>query len=239
MSKETLQIKYRFKPFITILSIVFSLCIGIGIYSIRNLNEPFLLILLFSLMLLFLFAGVMQVVLVNKEYHVFIDRKKMEMVLDMGIRKKKVIDLSVIKGFSSRVQRNNSTTFYVLQFLTTPTQWGEFYHKNDSKLAFYNSEYEAMYIVVSLTNQKEEDLKKINKFLIDAGIEVVDFQPSVLGSYPGILKKAVQVDESHTPLEKKQKRRQLLSYFLARLLFMVIVFHFVVSFIGIFHGIYW
>lgn len=156
MSKETLRIKYRFKPFITILSIVFSLFIGIGIYSIRNLNEPFLLILLFSLMLLFLFVGVMQVVLVNKEYHVFIDSKKMEMVIDMGIRKEKVIDLSDVKGFSSRVQRNNSTTFYVLQFLTPPTQWGEFYHKNDSKLAFYNSEYEAMYIVVSLANQKRK-----------------------------------------------------------------------------------
>lgn len=238
-NKDILKIKYRFRPVITFFSFALALFFGLGLYSIRDNQEIFMQGIMFVLTLLFLFGGSIQFILFKKEYHVLIDRKKMKMVVDMGFRKKKMIDLTLISGFSNQVQRNNHNTFYILQFLTTPEQWGSFYRKNDAKIERYHSQYESMYIVISLANQNEQDMKEICRFLIDSNLRTIDFQPSVLGSYPGVLKKGKIIDENYTKLEKNQKRRQLLSYFLMRLLFLLIIFYFIIFFIGIFHGIHW
>lgn len=161
----------------------------------------------------------------------------------MGIKKKKRIDLSQVKGISCQKQQIKSNTFYVLQFATTPKYWGEFYRKKDSKIELYSSEYEIMYITLSISNQKDIDIERLFQYLMKMDLKKTAFQPSVLGSYPGIFKKKDDDNDVsygvNTPLKKKLKIKQWTSYFLIRLVVITAILYFIINFIGIFHGIFW
>lgn len=244
-SKDRFLMKYRFRPFVTLLCFLMVLLFG-GLFVVSVIDGEIIYALLgFLLTLLMLFTTIMQIVLYKREFHILVDQKDKIMEVDMGIRGKKRINLSEVKGFAFSTQTTKSNTVYLLQFATSPKNWGEFYNKRNDQIEKYDSEYKQMYIVVSINNQRKEDIDELLQFLSDFNLPLREFQPSVLGAYQGVPKEErhqrglTPENRDLSPLEKKLKRRQWLSYFLVRTFLVVAVVYFVVYFIGTFHGIYW
>ncbi|MBO0450949.1 hypothetical protein [Candidatus Enterococcus murrayae] len=246
-NKQNLIIKYRFRPFIMLLLIVFLLFLGFltaGMY----VGQEWFMFLIMLLITFFMVWGILaQLVVVKKDFHIKITRQSNAMEVDIGrlTKKIKVVDLTKIHGVALQVQTIKSTTTYIVQLATDPKTWGMFYQKKEQLIQKYMDEYEEMYIVFNIMNQKDEDIQQLIECLIDYGIELIPFTPSVLGSYPGVPKKNSSKYTISTEkvilgsVERKMQIKQWISYFLTILIVSYLLLSLIFRVLGTFHGIYW
>lgn len=239
--KEVFLLKYRFRPFLSIIMLLTTF-LFIAATNLFISEKQVLLSVLFSLLTIFmLFGGISQILLFKKPYHFLVDRKENLLLVDSGYRRNKSFSLSEIRGVSYTSQTVKGSTTYFIQFSVSPQFWCEFYKKKEQKMTQYIDEYQEMYVVLSVINQKDNDIKQLVDFISESGVRKVPFVPSVLGKYPG--KPKMTHTEAHAyfdnPITKKQKRRQLVSYIGISVILCSSVFYLLLSILGMTKGIFW
>jgi|GEM_PF-4360736 len=246
-NNQNLVIKYRFRPYATLLLVIIVLLLGFMSVAMYTEREWLMFVMTLLITLFMIWGTLSQLLLIKKDFHIKVVRQSNTMEVDMGrlTRKIKAVDLTKIHGVALQVQTIKSTTTYTIQLATDPKTWGTFYQKKDKLVQKYKDEYEEMYIVFNIMNQKEEDIQQLIMFLIDYDIELIPFTPSVLGGYPGVPKKNSSKYTISTEkailgsVEKKMQIKQWISYFLTILIISYLLISLIFQILGTFHGIYW
>jgi hypothetical protein len=211
-AKNTFILKYHFRFFVTFFCIVTTWGL-VGIAGLLILNHDIVVGIVF---ICFAFctgwASVVQVILPRKKYHFFIDCKQDFMLINFGLKADKKIRLSDIQGVALGWQTIKGTTIDLLQLAVSPDVWCQFYQKTE-KQAEYRRDYEELYIVFSVSNQKDKELNALVDFLVESGIPKRSFVQPVLGKYPGVprMSKSQINGISENPIVNKQKKRKRVS----------------------------
>ncbi|MGM0175335.1 hypothetical protein [Enterococcus sp. DIV0800] len=237
MNEQQLKLQYRKRPFITLLMFLLALFFGHSIISFDFDNNRWIYIILVASFCFFLFGCIYQLVLWNKKYHFFIDKKNRKIYIENGLRKDKVISLDDILGMSYDSTTINSTTTYTLQFKVMPHVWGKYYNKNSHNVIQSENDYKCMFISIGIINQNKKDIQKLILFLSECGLKSMDFQKTTFGKANGIIKKhSIDIQSKEY---KRILHRQWLSYFFKWLLVLYLVFYFIFQLLGRTNGIYW
>lgn len=205
-------LKYRFSFMSIGLSIFSTIMIGVFTFLLIA-NHSIFLSLFFSLFTLFLvLTVVIQFILPRKAFHFLVDRDLDQLIIDNGLRTSKIISLSDINGVALSWQTTKGSTFYLLQLAVPPDVWCHFY-KKEKKLEQYRQQYEELYIVLTISNQKDDEVYELTDFIVQSGIPKRSFVKSVLGKYQGVPKvnKFDKYSNENSPIVVKQRRQKQLS----------------------------
>ncbi|WP_061100573.1 hypothetical protein [Enterococcus faecalis] len=210
--KNTFILKYHFRFFVTFFCILATLGFaGIAWMMILDHNIVFSLGVI-CIALFMAWVSVVQVILPINKYHFFIDRNQNFMLINFGLGATKKILLSDIRGvaLSWRTIKGNTTDF--VQLAVSPDVWCQFYQKAEKQVE-YKQDYEELYIVFVVSNQKDNEMNALIHFLVESGIPKRSFVQPVLGKYPGVprMSKSQINGRSENPIVTKQKRRKRVS----------------------------
>ena len=202
---QTFTLKYRFRPFITIISLLLAvLFLSSGPYLMRSMPVSVRLLFLCLTVLFIVIAGV-QLRLPRKQYHILIKRLENVMLIDGG----KSLRLSDIKSVSLSWKTTKGATIDLLQLGVSPEAWCTYYKKETRKQQ-YCTAYETLYIVLPITNQTHDEINALVDFLVQSGIAKQPFVNPVLGKYPGV-PRSNQYSDAKNAVVIKQKRNQKIS----------------------------
>ncbi|WP_125605891.1 hypothetical protein [Lapidilactobacillus bayanensis] len=247
-NQQRLIIRYRFRPLMTIsilLTTIFWGVAGLYLYTDHEYMLSLIFLLLFPVLVL---GSWTQLILIKRPTHLIVDPQQNSLEVYSGIMNKRVnrLNLSAIAGVAFEEQNVKSNTVYLLQLLTDPETWGKFRHKSDKQIQKYLRDYQSMYLVLNLNNQKDEDIQQLMKFLVEqCQLKQLSFSPSVLGSYQGIPRSAeTSADYSPTARQKmtinqKLALKQWLSYFFGAVVIAFVVLNALLMIFGRVYGIFW
>lgn len=210
--KNTFILKYHFRFFVTFFCILMTLgLVGIAWMMILDHDIVFSIVLIcFALFMAWISA--VQVILPIKKYHFFIDRNQNFMLINFGLGATKKIVLSDIQGVALGWQTIKGNTIDLLQLAVSPDVWCQFYRRTEKQVE-YRQDYEELYIVFSVSNQKDNEINALIQFLVESGIPKRSFVRPVMGKYLGVPRmNNSQVNGSfENPIVKKQNRRKRVS----------------------------
>lgn len=231
-------LKYRWRPWMVLLFIIFIPLVGFGGF-LTGSRVMFLLSLAVTLLM---FIGLLgQLYFPRKNYHLMVDPQTDRLAIDKGFYKTKYLVLSEVRGVSYGVQRVNGATTYLFQLAVSPDMWSDYYNKKTAKREQVVRDFEEMYLVISMINQKEDDLLELCHYLEECGCELRPFVSTILGRYPGKPRRqsASPLLQRNTPVQDKQKRHQLLSYFITMFVIQSAFLYIALQFFGRIVGIFW
>lgn len=237
MEGQQLKLRYRKRPFVTLLMLLMVVLFLFALFILDfDRNKGMYMIFILSISFL-LFGLLSQLVLWRKEYHFFVDKKERKLFIDNGLRKNKEVDLDDILGIAYDSVTVKSTTTYTLQLKVKPNVWGTYYKKKPSNITQVEKDYIYMFISVGIVNQNDADVQQLITYLSGCGLELTEFQKTILGKTNGIMKKH-SIDTTSKEY-KKLVYKQVLSYFFKWLFVLFFIFYFLLQLLGRFNGIYW
>lgn len=244
-SKEIFLLRYRSHPFQVILFLVMGLLFIFGGFIAYLEDDLVMLVICLLVIFLFFLAAISLLVLPNREYHVKVDRRNMTLSVARGLYRKKfpLIDLTKVHSISLKTQIFNHNTSYNFQFATDAKTWGKLTGKKEKRIQQFDDEYEEMYYVINIPNQKEADVLALYQFLLSCGLSEGEYVGTILGSYQGVPRKkntgSRSTDAPLSRVEKRLKIKQIISYFFMVFFISFSFIYIALQFIGRMHGIYW
>lgn len=242
-SQDIYLLRYRYHPILTASFLIVAIIIIGGL--IVDYDQRLWAKIVGLLVVVTTFFGVFALLfLPRKEFQIKVDRKNMIMIVDRGLYRKKLppIDLTKVHGIALSSQTTNHYTSYNLQLRTDAKTWGTFKGKTPQQIQQLDADYQEMYIVINIANQKKAVVTELYQFFLGCGISEKTFTRTILGSYQGVPRKKVRTlsgEARLTPLEKRLKVKQMISYFLMTLILSFSIGYLVLKFVGLLHGIYW
>ena len=228
------RLNYRFSFVSLITQLLLSNLLLMLSYLMITSKEYFAAIFTFIVFLCVVYALIMQQIAIRKPYRLFVESKVLR--IDPLFSVNKAIPFSEIKGLAVHQQTIKFTTAHYLQFATSPQVWCDYYQKKH-KLEQYSNDFQEMYIVVSITNQKDSDVHQFANNFFDANIPKRGFVFTILGKYPG--KPKNNKKSMNNAVIRKQRFKQWISCFAISTVLIYTVVSWIWNICGIYFGIFW